>query len=101
MGSHAANELVSPQPSWPPTHGLKDRDGAPVDCDRDLLTGFHAIEQGPCVVAQLTRGNLCHATTVASVRQALREEGGWTFVFISNSKTSHDAPRLTLAVGQI
>jgi hypothetical protein len=69
MAPHAADELVPPEPAWPPSHGLKDRNRAPVDRYRDLLTRLHAIEQGPCVIAQLARRNLPHATIVAYVRQ--------------------------------
>jgi hypothetical protein len=70
MGPHAAHELVASKPAWPPSNGLKDRDRTPVDRNSDFLTGGHTIEQGPCVIAQLARGNLCHATTVALVRHA-------------------------------
>jgi hypothetical protein len=71
MGPHAAHELVASKPAWPPSNGLKDRDRTPVDRNSDFLTGGHTIEQGPCVIAQLARGNLCHATTVALVRHAI------------------------------
>lgn len=43
MRSHAANELATTQPAWPPADWLKDRDRPPVDRDRYLLTGLHAI----------------------------------------------------------
>jgi len=74
MSQDIANEAVPghpPRPAFDRSHlGYR----LSMHGDGDALAIRDAIEQGPCLVAQLTRRDLSHATSVAI---ALRPDPGW------------------------